>query len=106
MVEAESGFPQYRLKKLAPVQLKKNHFSLIALEAQQHGATKEEELSLLGRKREMQGIFEGNLEEGELEMGQSSGMVSEILTCEQVVRKLLMEYESARQMLEHLGGLS
>jgi enoyl-[acyl-carrier protein] reductase II len=103
VVEAEDHSTVLVLKKIAPVRLKKNNFSLSALEAQLRGANKEEEIELLGRKREMQGIFEGNLEEGELEMGQSSGLVSEILTCEQVVQKLLFEFEEARYMLDALN---
>ncbi len=95
VIESEDNATVLVLKKIAPVRLKKNRFALEAFEAQQHGATKEEELELLGRKREMQGIFEGNLEEGELEMGQSSGLVKEILTCEEVVRNLVKEYEAA-----------
>lgn len=105
VVEAEDNSTVLVLKKVAPVRLKKNHFSLSALEAGQHGATKEEELALLGRKREMQGIFEGDLEEGELEMGQSSGLIHEILTCEQVVQKLFAECEEALQELTHINTL-
>jgi enoyl-[acyl-carrier protein] reductase II len=104
VVEAEDNSTILVLKKVASVRLLKNHFALSALEAQLHGASKEEELNLLGHKREMQGIFEGNLEEGELEMGQSSGMVREILTCEQVVRKLVVEFNEARQMLEKINS--
>jgi enoyl-[acyl-carrier protein] reductase II len=95
VVEADDSSTILVLKKVAPVRLKKNRFALGALEAQQHGATKEEELEFLGHKREMQGIFEGNLEEGELEMGQSSGLVKEILTCDEVVRNLTLEFEEA-----------
>ncbi len=102
VIESEDNATVLVLKKLAPVRLKKNRFAIQALEAQQHGATKEEELELLGRKREMQGIFEGNLEEGELEMGQSSGLVKEILTCEAVVRKLVGEYEAALNRLNSI----
>ncbi len=94
------------LKKVAPVRLKKNRFAMLALEAQLHGATKEQEIELLGRKREMQGIFEGNLEDGELEMGQSSGLVHELLTCDQVIQNLILEYEAARRMIEQFDQSS
>ncbi len=103
VVEAEDNSTVIVLKKVAPVRLMKNHFALSALDAQLRGATKDEELNLLGHKREIQGIFEGNLEEGEFEMGQSSGIVKEILTCEQVVQKLLMEFEEARQRIEKIN---
>jgi enoyl-[acyl-carrier protein] reductase II len=105
IVNSEDNATVLVLKKIAPVRLKKNHFALLALEAQTQGATKEEELELLGHKREMQGIFEGNLEEGELEMGQSSGMVKEILSCEQVVQQLLMEFEHTEKELKRIHSL-
>jgi enoyl-[acyl-carrier protein] reductase II len=103
VVEAEDNGTVLVLKKVAPVRLKKNHFALSALAAQQQGATTEEELELLGRKREMQGIFEGNLEEGELEMGQSSGLVKEVLTVQEVMDKLLAEYREALHRVRSLG---
>lgn len=95
VVESDDSSTILVMKKVAPVRLKKNHFASQALEAQQLGATKEEEIELLGHKREMHGIFEGNLEEGELEMGQSSGLIKEILTCEEVIRKLIEEFEGS-----------
>ncbi len=103
VVHAEDNATVLVLKKIAPVRLKKNNFSLSALEAQQHGATKEEELELLGRKREMQGIFEGNIEEGELEMGQSSGMVNDILSASDVMKNLILEYTYALSKLNDMG---
>jgi enoyl-[acyl-carrier protein] reductase II len=105
VLESDDNSTVLVLKKVAPVRLKKNRFAIQALEAQQQGATKEEEIELLGHKREMQGIFEGNLEEGELEMGQSSGLIKEILTCEQVVRKLVEEFESAINRMNSLTTL-
>jgi enoyl-[acyl-carrier protein] reductase II len=99
VVEAEDNSTVLVLKKVAPVRLKKNDFSLRALESMQVGATREEELELLGKKREMKGIFEGDTAEGELEMGQSSGLIKEILTCEKVVQQLVREYEAAWKSL-------
>jgi enoyl-[acyl-carrier protein] reductase II len=103
VVEADDNGTVLVLKKLAPVRLKKNRFALAALEAQQQGATREEELELLGRKREMQGIFEGNLDEGELEMGQSSGLIREILPVSVVMENLIREYNEALAKLEVLA---
>ena len=85
------------LKKMAPVRLIKTPFALKALEAEQRGATREELAGLLGRKREMMGIFEGNLDEGELEAGQSSGLVSEILPAATVVQRTMEEYYRVKQ---------
>ena len=105
VVDSEDNSTVLVLKKIAPVRLKKNHFALSALEALQLGATKEEELELLGRKREMHGIFEGDLEEGELEMGQSSGLIRGILTCEQVIQKLMREFDQAKFMIDNIQAL-
>ncbi len=103
VMESDDNSTVLVLKKVAPVRVKKNRFALEAFEAQLHGATKEQELELLGRKREMQGIFEGNLEEGELEMGQSSGLVKEILTAQQVMDKLIAEYHGAERRLKQIS---
>jgi enoyl-[acyl-carrier protein] reductase II len=102
VIEASDNDTIIVLKKVAPVRLKKNRFALSALEAQQHGATKEEEIELLGRKREMQGIFEGNLEDGELEMGQSSGLIRNIFPVSVVMENLIREYNRALSKLKNL----
>jgi enoyl-[acyl-carrier protein] reductase II len=73
-----------------------------AVEAQLTGATRDKELELLGRKREMRGIFEGDLEEGELEMGQSSGLVKDIPTVEAMMQRLLSEYDQALARMNSL----
>lgn len=102
VVDSDDTSTLLALKKVAPVRLKKNAFSLRALEAMQHGASRDEEIELLGKKREMAGIFLGDLEEGELEMGQSSGLVKEILTAGEVVKKLVREYEAALKRLNEI----
>lgn len=102
VVEAEDNATVLTLKKVAPVRLKKNVFAIEAINAQINGASKEEEISLLGKKREMRGIFEGDTEQGELEMGQSSGLVKDIISAEEVVLRLIEEYESAIQRINSL----
>lgn len=99
IVEAADNDTILTLKKVAPVRFKKNAFALEALAAQIRGASKEEEIELLGRKREMHGIFEGDLENGELEMGQSSGLVKEIRTADEVVKHLMKEYTEALERI-------
>ncbi|HET6513102.1 MAG TPA: nitronate monooxygenase [Candidatus Kapabacteria bacterium] len=103
VIEATDTDTVLALKKVAPVRLKKNAFSLKAIEAQLRGATKEEELELLGRKREMRGIFEGDLDEGELEMGQSSGLIKDLPTVQGMMDRLLAEYEAARARMNELS---
>jgi len=87
------------LKKLTPVRMIRTPFALKVLQAERDGATKEELESLLGRKREMMGIFEGNMEEGEFEAGQSSGLVREILPAGEVVRRMMEEYHAVKERL-------
>jgi enoyl-[acyl-carrier protein] reductase II len=91
IVDADDTATVLALKRVAPVRFKKNAFALRAIDA--IGASREEQIALLGKKREMRGIFEGDLDEGELEMGQSSGLVHELLSCDEVVKKLIAEYQ-------------
>ena len=91
---AGDGDSVLTLKKLTPVRMIRTPFALKALQAERAGATREELESLLGRGREMMGIFEGNVEEGEFEAGQSSGLVKEILPAGEVVRKMMEQYHA------------
>lgn len=91
------------LKKVTPVRLIKNRFALEALEAERAGATPEQMRELLGAKRERRGIFEGDLDDGELEAGQSAGLVREILPAAEVVRRMLAEFQAAAGRLGALG---
>jgi enoyl-[acyl-carrier protein] reductase II len=94
---ARDGGTVFTLKKLTPVRMIRTPFALKVLQAERDGATREELESLLGRRREMMGIFEGNLEEGEFEAGQSSGLVKEILPAGEVVRRMMEEYRAVVQ---------
>jgi enoyl-[acyl-carrier protein] reductase II len=102
IVDAEDTATVLTLKKVAPVRLKKNAFALRAMDA--IGASREEQIELLGKKREMRGIFEGDLAEGELEMGQSSGLVREVLTADQVVKNLIAEYDAALDRIKSISA--
>jgi len=99
VIDAEDNATVLTLKKVAPVRLKKNAFAFEAISAESHGATKEEEIELLGKRRERHGIFEGDTIQGELEMGQSSGLIKDIISAEEVVRRLVAEYEEARKRI-------
>jgi enoyl-[acyl-carrier protein] reductase II len=102
VVEAEDTGTVLTLKKVAPVRLRKNAFALEAVSAEALGASKEDEIELLGKKREMRGIFEGDTDQGELEMGQSSGLIKDIITADEVVKRLLAEYEEARANINRI----
>lgn len=93
IVEAKDNSTILTLKKLAPVRLFKNEFGLLAYEAEKAGVKEEELLELLGKKREKMGIFEGDIQQGELEMGQSSGLVKEVKSVKEVISDLLGEYK-------------
>jgi enoyl-[acyl-carrier protein] reductase II len=82
-------------RNLALVRMIKNDFAARAVKAEAEGWNEERLQELLGRKREMDGIFNGDELEGEMEAGQSSGLIKEILTVGQVFNKLIAEYDTA-----------
>jgi len=95
IVEAKDSDTYLIMKKLNPVRLFKNKFAEDVIKAERSGASEDELKEMLGRKREMKGIFEGDLDEGELEMGQSSGLVNDILPVKTLIQNLLTEYDEA-----------
>lgn len=96
VVDAGEGDTMLTLKELAPVRLIKNKFFGEVAEAYQRGASKEELIELLGRARAKRGMFEGDLEDGELEIGQVSGMIHEVKPVASIVEEIIAEYETAR----------
>lgn len=86
------GGTMLTLKQLAPVRLIKNKFFELVQEAQLRGASAEELKLLLGRGRAKKGIFEGELDEGELEIGQVSAMISSLQTVSDVIHDIIQEY--------------
>jgi len=95
IVEAKDNDTYLIMKKLNPVRLFKNKFAEDVIKAERSGASEDQLKEMLGRKREMKGIFEGDLDEGELEMGQSSGLVNDILPVKTLIQNLLTEYDEA-----------
>jgi enoyl-[acyl-carrier protein] reductase II len=95
IVSAGDGDTVLTLKKLAPVRLLRTPFALRALEAEAAGADREQQRELLGSKRERIGMFEGDIEEGEFEAGQSSAMVQDVLPAADVLRRIIAQYEEA-----------
>ena len=80
------------LKKVVPVRLIKNEFQQRIQEASLKGASPEELREMLGRGRAKLGMFEGDLQEGELEIGQVAGAIDSIDTVEEVVQEMVREY--------------
>jgi enoyl-[acyl-carrier protein] reductase II len=87
------------LKQLTPVRLVKNKFFQDVQKAELRGASKAELLELLGKRRAKLGIFEGNLEEGELEIGQVSSMIKKIQPAAEVIAEIWEEYQRIKQSL-------
>ncbi len=92
VVEARGGDTVITLKRVTPVRMLKNPFALKALKAELSGASRDEQVALLGSKRERKGIFEGDWEEGMFEAGQGISIIREILPAAEVVRRLVDEY--------------
>lgn len=86
------GGTQLTLKQLAPVRLVKNKFFERVQEAQLKGASVEELKVLLGRGRAKKGMFEGDMDEGELEIGQVSAMISNLQSVEEVILEIINDY--------------
>lgn len=97
VVHAAEGDTQLSLKKLTPVRLLKNQFFQQVQAAEARGASEEELKALLGRGRAKKGMYEGNLEEGELEIGQVSALLDDILPAGQIVRNIWSEFGEALQ---------
>ena len=96
VVNALEGDTQVTLKELAPVRLLKNKFYDDVQKLYSENATKEDLEKLLGRARAKRGMFEGDLVEGELEIGQISGLINNILPIKTIFENLILEMEEAR----------
>ena len=99
IVKSAEGDTQLTLKQLTPVRLIKNKFFKEVDAAEKRAASIEELEQLLGRARAKKGMFEGDLEEGELEIGQVSGAIKEIKPAAQVVNELVADFKKAQQNL-------
>jgi enoyl-[acyl-carrier protein] reductase II len=100
VIEAKEGDTQLMMHKLVPVRLLKNEFYRRIEAAESRGADTEELKEILGRARAKKGMFEGDLNEGELEIGQVSSLLDDILPAKTIVQNLLAEYA------ERLNALS
>lgn len=92
ILNAQEGDTKLSLKELTPVRLLKNSFATKVFTAEENGASKEELLALLGRGRAKKGMFEGDMEEGELEIGQVSSMIKEIKPAKEIVAEIWNEF--------------
>lgn len=103
IVEAKEGDTQLSLKQLTPVRLIKNKFYNQVAELEKQGGTPEELAALLGRGRAKKGMFEGDLEEGELEIGQVSGAIDQILSVQEVMDELIKDYNASIKKMANMS---
>ncbi|PWN66755.1 NAD(P)H-dependent flavin oxidoreductase [Chryseobacterium oncorhynchi] len=96
IIELQEGDTHLTLKELAPVRMVKNKFFNELEEIYQDGRNKEALISSLGRARAKRGMFEGDMEDGELEIGQVSALINDILPVETVFSHLLKEFEETK----------
>ncbi|HRZ49743.1 MAG TPA: nitronate monooxygenase [Bacteroidales bacterium] len=99
IAEASEGDTMLSLKKLVPVRLLKNEFFRKVSELEQNGAPASELEALLAKGRAGLGMFEGDMVEGELEIGQASALIREIKPVSDIMEEIITEYRQALQML-------
>lgn len=99
VINAAEGDTMLSLKELTPVRLLKNDFFIEVQQAQNNGASKQELEALLGRGRAKKGMFEGQLQDGELEIGQVSALLDTIEPAAQIVENIWQEYKLAKALL-------
>jgi len=102
VVNAKEGDTQLTLKELAPVRLIKNKFYEDIQELYKSSPTSEQLKELLGRARAKKGMFEGDLEEGELEIGQIAGLIHDIKPVLEIVEDMMREFHDAKQNITNL----
>ena len=95
VIASQEGDTQLSLKQLTPVRLLKNHFFNQVQQAEANCATVDELNKILGRGRAKRGMFEGDMEEGELEIGQVSAIIKDIKPAAEIVQEMYEEYSAA-----------
>jgi enoyl-[acyl-carrier protein] reductase II len=96
VLKAKEGDTRLTLKEITPVRMIKNKFFQELEELYQTNPTKEQLLNKLGRGRAKLGMFEGNLESGELEIGQASSQINNVFTANEIVQQIMTEFNSLK----------
>lgn len=102
VLQAKEGDTALTLKELTPVRLIKNKFYEDVQTAYQRGADKTELAALLGKGRAKKGMFEGNMEDGELEIGQVASSLNEILPAAEIVQQVIKEFKQTLNQLSEI----
>ena len=103
VVKAQDGDTQLTLKELAPVRLVKNKFYNDLQELYKTNPNIDQLKELLGRARAKRGMFEGDLEEGELEIGQVAGLIHDIKPAAEIINEMVKEYHEAKTKIVSNG---
>ncbi len=101
VIAANEGDTYLAFKNLIPVRLIKNEFCQKVIETETKGATREQLSELLGRGRAKNGMFDGDLHNGELEIGQISAIIDKIKPAKNIIDDIILEYNVARQQISH-----
>jgi len=99
VISLAEGDTQLSMKKLVPVRMVKNEFYKAIQQAEDRGATKEELAAILGRARAKKGMYEGDMQEGELEIGQIAALLEDILPAADIIHRFLDEFKAARERI-------
>ncbi len=102
IIEAEEGSTKLLLKKLIPVRVLQNKFSQQIEDLENAGADREKLSELLGKGRAKIGMFEGDTEEGELEIGQVSALINKIQTVKNIISDIILEYRTVKEQINHV----
>ena len=97
IIDVKDGDTHLTLKELAPVRLIKNKFYQEIQELYKENPTKEELIGLLGRARAKKGIFEGDLDNGELEIGQIAGIINNISSAKDILEEIVTDFETSKK---------
>ena len=100
IIDVKDGDTHLTLKELAPVRLIKNKFYQEIQELYKNNPTKESLIALLGRARAKKGIFEGDLDNGELEIGQIAGIIHEIRSSKDILEEIISDYELTKKLFK------
>lgn len=103
IISSAEGDTRLQMKKLVPVRLLKNEFADIVAQAEADGANTEKLREILGRARAKLGMFEGDMEQGELEIGQVSAMLNEIKPAAEILNEIWEEFLIDKNRIESLS---
>ncbi len=102
VIKAKEGSTSLSLKQLTPVRLIRNQFALEIENAELAGATKEQLAQLLGHRRAKLGMFEGDINQGELEIGQVAALIDKIKPVRNIIDDIMLEYRVTKEQTSHM----